>query len=393
MSSAALAIDPTVARPARRLDAGRLDLLDGVRGWCALSVVFFHLFWETFGVVAPGFRNPVAGFFFDGQLAVCIFFVLSGEALSSTFFAGKGDTATFRLAIKRYPRLATPILVTCMIAWALDASGLVFAAGAAKATPIARWIGDWPGEPLTFAYALRYSLVDVFVSANQGRAVNPMLWTMPIELLGSFLVFAIVLLWNRLARPRTLLFALFVAASTMPAGSIANYLSCFFAGVAFAEWRVHGLFDRIGARFAPAVWTAIAVLAAADGTLHWRGAEQGRAVIAVALMFAVYASPRLCAFLSGGVSRALGRISFPLYLVQFPVLVSFTCWLIVQADAVGTPSLFAVWAISLASVAVCLLAAWAFAPVEGAARNLGDWLIRLGVWARGRLAIDASTPP
>ena len=43
----------------RRLPSGRLDLLDGVRGWSALSVVLFHVFWETFGALVPAFRNPI----------------------------------------------------------------------------------------------------------------------------------------------------------------------------------------------------------------------------------------------------------------------------------------------------------------------------------------------
>ena len=390
MSCAAPMIDPAATPAKPRPSPGRLDLLDGVRGCCALSVVLFHLFWETFGVAAPAFRNPITGFFFDGGLAVCIFFVLSGEALSSAFFAGGGDASTIRLAIKRYPRLATPILAACLITFALDRSGLVFVAPASRVVPIVFGMRDWLQEPLTFAYTVRYSLFDVFVGVKDGRAIIPMLWTMPIELLGSFLVFAILLLWKRLYRPRTLLLGLFVAAMATPAGSMANYLSCFFAGVAFAEWRAHGAFAAIGGRFGRGVWAVIVVLAAADGTLHWFGCESGKTALAIALMFAVYASPPLCAFFSGGLSRALGRISFPLYLIQFPILMSVTSWLIVQAGAGGALSLFAIWSVSLASVAACLIAAIAFAPIERVARGVGDWLIAVaGPVRRGRSTAGA----
>ncbi|THD46575.1 MAG: acyltransferase [Bradyrhizobium sp.] len=378
MFRAAPMIDPAAAPAKPRPSPSRLELLDGVRGWCALSVVLFHVFWEIFGVATPAFRNPVTGFFFDGDLAVCIFFVLSGEALSAAFFAGGGDAATIRLAIKRYPRLATPILAACLITFALDRLGLVFVAPASRVIPIVYWMRDWLQEPLTFTYAMRYSLVDVFVGVKGGRAIIPMLWTMPIELLGSFVVFAILLMWKRLNRPRTLLLGLFIVATAMPTGSIANYLSCFFAGVAFADWRTQGLFMRVGERLGPGVWAAIVFFAAVDGTLHWFGCESGKTAIAVALMFAVYASPALCAFFSSELSRALGRISFPLYLIQFPVLISVTSWMIVQTGAGGgTLSLSAIWGISLASVAICLLAAIAFAPIERVARSVGDRLIAI----------------
>jgi peptidoglycan/LPS O-acetylase OafA/YrhL len=392
MPSLAPIVGPAVAAAMPRPQPGRLELLDGVRGWCALSVVFFHVYWETFSAAIPAFRNPATGFFFDGHLAVCVFFVLSGEALSTAFFAGKGDAATVRLAIKRYPRLATPILAACLAIFALDQLGLVFIPQASRVVPLAHWMGDWGRQSLTFSYALRYSLFDVFVSSNAGRAVNPMLWTMPIELLGSFLVFALLLIWNRFSRPRTLLLGLFVVALAAPAGSTANYLSCFFAGVAFAEWRAHGLFVAIGKRFAWAAGVAIGVLAATDGTLLWLGGEQGKTATAIALTFAVYASPSLCAFFSGGVSRALGRISFPLYLIQFPVLMSIGSWLTAEAGADGSLSLAAVWAVSLASVAACLLAAIAFAPIETVARRLGDALVAFVGLARGRGRSQAGAP-
>ena len=65
----------------------RIDYLDGVRGWASLMVLLFHAFWETFGNVLPVFRNPVTAFLLDGHLAVFVFFVLSGDALSTAWFS------------------------------------------------------------------------------------------------------------------------------------------------------------------------------------------------------------------------------------------------------------------------------------------------------------------
>jgi peptidoglycan/LPS O-acetylase OafA/YrhL len=389
MSSTASSPDAVASAAKPRLRSGRLDLLDGVRGWSALSVVLFHVFWETFGALVPGFRNPITGFLCDGQLAVCVFFVLSGEALSAAFFAGKGDAATIRLAIKRYPRLAIPILASCLIVFALDRCGLVYSAQAVEIVHRGDWMGGWLHSPLTLGSTLRYSLYDVFVSADIESAINPMLWTMKIELMGSFLVFALLLAWKRLSRPRLLVLTLFAAAAAAPI-DMSNYLSCFFAGMTFADWRARGFFSAPRPSHCWGPLAMIAAVGAADGFLHCIGYEGGKAAFAVLLMLAVYSSPPLAAFFSGGLSRALGRISFPLYLIQFPVLLSLTSGLIVAAGAAGPPTLTAIWGVSLASVAACLLAAIAFEPVETVARGAGDAIIALASWTRrGRTSAGA----
>jgi len=77
-----------------------------------------------FGQLIPALRNPVTGFFLDGKLAVSIFFVLSGEALSSAYFCGGGELAVVRLAVKRYSRLTVPIAASSLATYCLYKSGL-----------------------------------------------------------------------------------------------------------------------------------------------------------------------------------------------------------------------------------------------------------------------------
>ena len=87
----------------------RLSELDGIRGWAAFSVLLFHIMWEVFGIKFPEFRNNYTAFILNGPLAVYVFFVLSGEALSTPYrMTGKRSSVT-RLALKRYLRLSIPI--------------------------------------------------------------------------------------------------------------------------------------------------------------------------------------------------------------------------------------------------------------------------------------------
>src|SRR4051812_23978215 len=77
----------------------RWSELDGVRGWAALSVMLFHVSWETFGIVEPAFRNILTASLLNGQLDVAIFFVLSGEALSASYWRDGNHRSVTKLAI------------------------------------------------------------------------------------------------------------------------------------------------------------------------------------------------------------------------------------------------------------------------------------------------------
>src|SRR5262249_9147486 len=60
----------------------RFAEFDGLRGWAALSVVFFPLTWETFGVRFPIFRTYPVSLLGNGTFAVAIFFAISGFVLT-----------------------------------------------------------------------------------------------------------------------------------------------------------------------------------------------------------------------------------------------------------------------------------------------------------------------
>jgi peptidoglycan/LPS O-acetylase OafA/YrhL len=217
----------------------RLHELDGLRGWAALSVVAYHLFWEVFAALAPGFHNIATGFLLDGQLAVSVFFVLSGEALSATYFAGKGDVAIYRLAIKRYPRLVIPILAVCLIVYVICHAGLAFNGPAGDVIGRPDWLGSWLKNPPSISDVLVYSFATVFVINDGDTAVNPFLATMMLELKVSFFVLFLLLAFKHLSNPRLVLIAVFTALILLPS---TRHVGCFFAGVILADIRWSGGF-------------------------------------------------------------------------------------------------------------------------------------------------------
>jgi peptidoglycan/LPS O-acetylase OafA/YrhL len=375
---------PTDPPPSVAPVAVRLHELDGLRGWAALSVVLYHIFWETFGVVVPGFRNPVTAFVFGGPLAVSIFFVLSGEALSSAYFAGKGEAAVARLAARRYSRLTLPIAATCAVVFVLMKAGLVFNQQAGALVHREDWLGAFLHDAPSVASYAAYALLGVYTPLRAYQSVDPFLWTMHFEMLGSFVVFGVLLAWRHVRAAPIVVAVLAVLALAQPGTSL---IACFLFGVCFSQARMSGVFAAVQQRplVQAASWGLVGMLAfAASRAQIANVAKEQLPFYAVPLVFAVFCNKVLCDLFASGPSRLLGKLSFPLYLVQFPVLVSFTSWAIVFAQAHGGLALPAVWTIALASLALCLVAAAAFLPVEQATRWVGERISR---------RLVAPTPP
>jgi len=356
----------------------RLFEIDGIRGWAALVVVLFHIFWETFGVTVPGLRNPVTGFLIDGRLAVSIFFVLSGEALSSSYFAGGGRQAVARLAIKRYPRLMLPIFASCLVIFALSEANLIFNTQAAEIVGRADWLGSFLNFSLTLSGIAKYSLVSVFTQDPRDvHAVNPFLWSMKVELIGSLLVFATLSTLQYFRQPLNPLVATMALLLLIPIPIMRN-LACFFAGMIFAQLRSEGRWEAIqGHRLSPYSWLVLIALGSISGTVNWL--EQGydyKPFFAIPIVAAIFASKTICTFFSSRLSRFLGSISFPLYLLQFPVFISLTSWLIIKLSIGGQLSIADIWAIASVTLVACVGAAVLFRPVDTLTR-----------WVEGRLTM------
>src|SRR5262245_59292762 len=118
MKSDSIAKVPAV--PSNEKGSGhRVEFLDGMRGWASLMVVFAHLLPCFLAITTPMYRQPYLTFISDGTLAVYIFFVLSGFALSIRFLQTGSSRIPVELALRRYPRLTLPIFASCAIAFVL----------------------------------------------------------------------------------------------------------------------------------------------------------------------------------------------------------------------------------------------------------------------------------
>ncbi len=206
----------------------RLLFLDGLRGFACLQVVlahfmsafyqgiswqqpaYFHYSWEK------DFINTPLSFFFNGFSAVAVFFLISGAALTYSF--ENVPRNIFRNAARRVTRLVIPIIASVLFAFALF---LLFPDASLRADQLAHadWMGDRNGytasqifrdifDNLVFGYkelSLFAPFPDIAASLqSRDYSLNTPLWTMHVELYGSFLVILLVAL-RSMSRPLYLL--------------------------------------------------------------------------------------------------------------------------------------------------------------------------------------------
>jgi peptidoglycan/LPS O-acetylase OafA/YrhL len=308
----------------------RKPYLDGLRGCAACVVLFGHL--------AIALNSPLMGFF-NGNAAVCVFFVLSGYVL--TDLSRRSELTLQAQAVRRYLRLVGPILLTSTFAWALLALGLYRNQQAAVALNN-WWLGSWYKFDGSFPGMLAETFYGVFVSGQSIYNCN--LWTMRPELIGSLYLFII----NATAPARGLRVLCYVALALF---YMTDYTPLFSIGALLYEF--HPEIDRWAQRLrdkAPALALIAFPIAFAIGLVLslMHGSAGGRLAKLLALISDAMASdsdrywhmlgatmvvaatlhwPFAQTVLGSRPGRFLGKISFVLYLIQVPIICSLTSWL------------------------------------------------------------------
>lgn len=184
----------------------RLIYLDGLRGIAALMVVLSHFVvgflpmlyfqgaFNSYGYasfVEYITKSPII-ILFSGNLAVCIFFVLSGFVLSVGLIENKRQVNFLSLLIKRYVRLVIPIIASVLFACFLLKNGLFFNQEVGLLTQSTNWLVKFYLMEPSWLYALKSGILVTFDPAQ--TMYNEVLWTMPYEFLGSCIIFLILVI-------------------------------------------------------------------------------------------------------------------------------------------------------------------------------------------------------
>lgn len=325
--------------------------LEGLRGIASLAVAIGHFTFVFFPYLGslfrpiPGLRPaypfeswvqyPPFSLLFSAEAAVCVFFVMSGYVLTSKYFSTGNVAALQTAASKRYIRLVLPSFASVMFAWVLWRSGAIITQESA-AIGVAGWVPAWYVGPFPFLGSVFNGFIGAPLLSH--TVLNPPLWTIQVELIGSILLFSMFAVFGRnpvwlcawflffscllgYFRPNSLFYlSFFVGALMNPARewlrshqSVSALLVALgLIGVAFNHLYVFSVIQAIHLpNFQP-----YGPNLNDDPRLFWN------TVGAICLVAGVIGSRSVGALFATRIPVFLGKVSFSIYVIHIPILMS-----------------------------------------------------------------------
>ncbi len=329
-----------------RPKSAKLVPLEGLRGIAAAIVVLYHLVLgftrKGVGMVPHGHGGWDVMIQFglgmlNGGAAVAVFFVLSGFILSLPFAKDRSILRVAVAMLKRWPRLAMLTTIACLFAWALISVTHDNYKAAAHVIG-ANWLathGNAPldGHAVDGLEALREGLYKVFLSGDVH--FDSPLWTMRIELFGSFAIFlAAPLLFAIRSWPIRLGLigtVMFWAGGIFPITYISDFLVGIVLAMLFAENKMPNFRNWQAAVLGGVaiylfsftyeqkllIHAPIKAMLPAGDNAHFIW-DAGAAL----MIFLLLGNPFLRRVFSKSWAVWLGLLSFPIYLLHGPIMLS-----------------------------------------------------------------------
>lgn len=398
----------------RSANRPKLLFIESLRGLAAWQVLLLHYCAAFLPVLArvPGTPHFAAEswlshtplfLLLDGYSSVYLFFVMSGFVLAPSFLGS--PLSGWQLALKRFVRLYLPVLAAAVLAWLLLAS-LPQAKMAAFAHARSPWLDFMNHNSMQPLDLLRDSLWNAMLAGYQNlsvfspwpqlaalmrvapleTAMNSPMWTLHVEFWGSMLLIVMALAQRHLPR---WLSALLVLLLCWLAGS--SQFMLFLAGYGLyllhSRWQpVHGRLTALAgascvllglticaSKQIPLLsagwdWLGQAGIYHADSDFHWQSQLGALLVFSGALLCLP-----LQRYLSHPRLVGLGRLSFSVYLLHFPVLISLGCLVFALCAPYSYGLAFAL-SLLLGGGATFLLAYWFERWVDRRAVALGRHL-------------------
>lgn len=345
----------------------RYDILDGLRGVAAMLVIWYHFF-EGFAT------SPTDQMMNHGYLAVDFFFVLSGFVIGYAYDKRwqSGNMTAGRFMLRRVIRLH-PMVVFSVVLGAVA----YLLQGSVK----------WDGTPVSLSMvvlALCMGLLLIPVLPGAGAEVrgngemfplNGPSWSLFYEYIGSIL-YAFVL--HRLGR-KSLGAVVAISAVGLAACAICNMSGAYHIGVGWsmADGGWIGGFFRLSFSFGigllmqrgfkarhirGAFWKCSALIAVVMACPYVGGPEPSvyNAIYDLActlLLFPAIVYIGACGTttdrFSTAVCETMGQLSYPVYIIHYPVMYMFYAWVWANGLSFGQ-----VWPVCAGLFVMIVLMAW-----------------------------------
>lgn len=312
----------------------KIDHLDGLRGVAALAVVLAHFRDLRVPPILSSIPESLPDLFvrtplmlaLASSVAVRIFFVHSGFVLVWKYLHLGDWRILISMSVRRVFRLGIPIGASVLFAFALMRFGWMVNGAAASRSPAAPLLTLYAFQP-----AWETLLNDALGGWLSGNVrYNGVLWTMPIEVCCSYIVFALapflrrgrtagVLLWGALAG--AIFMATYHWAAYFVVGALLARLKRDAPDLGIAWTRRHRPVTVAAALVALAIapWPYFYALA-----FRLRGAyvELLQLVVVAVIFWLLLTTPPVQRFFGSRPLRFLGRTSFAIYLLHLPLLCS-----------------------------------------------------------------------
>jgi peptidoglycan/LPS O-acetylase OafA/YrhL len=179
----------------------RLRYLDGLRGILAIIVFLHHFVYVFYPDMLFGgpyteflktrmtFNKLVAltplNMLFNPGMAIQFFFILSGYVQCFHYFKKPDLLLVQKSFLKRYFRLAVPTLSVLLLVYSFHKLHFITKELIPPDPVTGGWSANMLPDKLNFLSVVKHGLLDVFISNFRYYQV---LWTMPIELMNSWMV-------------------------------------------------------------------------------------------------------------------------------------------------------------------------------------------------------------
>lgn len=310
----------------------KLDCLEGVRALACIGVVLCHLrggFFPNSALYAKIAVTPL-NYLFSGNTPVRIMFILSGFVLSYKYFNTDRIEALEKDAVKRYIRLAIPMAAVTLLVYFMMRLNLFYNVEAAQLTGSQTFLGMFN----QFEPQLKTALYDGFwgsIFKGASGYVGPA-WTMTYEMLGSYLVFAVIAILKD-KRARYLFYVIYLL--IFPAYYIYFVLGMMICDLYTHEEWLNQLFQKnsfLTAVLHLAAWCFIGAVDNID-VFTWKLLLfDGMSVL---MFLTLLNSPILNRFWGNKTAVAIGKHGFSIYLLHWPIIESFSSFYLCSLTAMG----------------------------------------------------------
>lgn len=378
--------------------AQKIRYLDGLRGIAALVVVVHHFILAFYpalffgssaqnhlqGGVEDWMSRSVFNVLYNGNFAVCLFFVLSGFVLSYKFFLEKKQEVIRESVVKRYFRLMIPVTFSVLIVFFLMRFSLFFHLSAAESTGSFWFERFWLFEE-NFFDALIAGMFGSFFSDT--FLYNMVLWTISFEFLGSLLVFSFLAFFGTMKNR-------YIAYIALLTFFFQTYYLAFILGILLSDIATsHAITTKLRKIFEKRLifWSLLSLGLFLGSFPSGRSTENtlyefmhnsifedtqrfchiiGAFFLILALLFYKKAhnvlSHRFVSF--------FGDISFSLYLLHFIILGSLTSFIFLQMHPYFSYHISALFAFGISTLFLILFSYWMYRHIDKKAIQFSKFL-------------------